>query len=148
MRTEWKQGDVAAIYAEVPSGRSDVEVTGRALRDDQGNWVTEVGYVVADYHVLTARRLVVIDPEDAGQVQILSDLRADADDSGRNTKHWQDMQEALRKFANPKPAACRASLNVRLSDRAIETSCNEPVGHDGSHCSANGTSWDASEVPK
>lgn len=98
-KRDWKPGDVAVVEGSV------MLRTGRGwlfAALNGGSWSHAEG-ASADRVTSLARPLVVIDPEDREQVERLSDLRKRIDHSGENLMHWEDMQAALREFADPTP---------------------------------------------
>lgn len=137
---EWKPGTVIG-YPRGESSGALLVVDSRGL----ANGYDSEGYEYTRRNLGTdpdLRPLVVIDPEDPEQVERLRiSLKAnygDGEDFG--------VAAALREFADPTPPTCRASLNVRLLSGFVAASCGEPMGHEGSHRSDNGTSWDAKEA--
>jgi hypothetical protein len=99
------------------------------------------------------RPVVVIDPEDREAVKRLrARLARWGYEFGRTPDDFDSKRDssclmaALREFADPKPPMCLASLNVRLGASFVAASCDEPKGHEGSHRSGDGTSWDAPAV--
>jgi hypothetical protein len=92
--SEWKPGDVAMV-----TGRwlwSKPHSTKLALRDD-GCWVSTGGLDLMANETSDARRLVVIDPEDAEQVERLTDGLY----GGHGGSVTERVQAALREYANP-----------------------------------------------
>jgi hypothetical protein len=96
---EWKPGDVALVTLKK---KNDASVDGVrehvAMRDRVGSWAsgTTFGRQIDDDEVKDARPLVVIDPEDDGQVDELREALAYAQSFG-------EFAAALREFANPTP---------------------------------------------
>src|SRR5690606_10195009 len=86
---EWRPGDVALVHL-------DAETEVRCMRTKCGDWASPSG---APYDpLLTARPLVVIDPDDRAQVERLWDLFGAAKAYGPDA-----LQAALRELANPTP---------------------------------------------
>ena len=98
--SDWKPGDVAMVTHQATHPKAKV-----GLRGDAGWFTADV--FVPDAAVVTAHRLVVIDPEDREQVERLASIYYG--------KGWHNtylhvrppmidaMQAALREFANPTP---------------------------------------------
>lgn len=136
MTREWQPGDVVvvarmrAFYTDGNEGPMFTFADGSRARAD---------VVPAD----PSRPLVVIDPEDAEQVERLIRLQdKHFDGYERSTVLAADrdsMQAALREFADPKPP-CGASLTLG-KDGALYR-CSEPTNHTGPHIDGSCT-WTA-----
>lgn len=91
---EWKPGDVAMVPG-----------VGRAVATYDGKWATQTLEVAPHVSLqggfISARPLVVLDPEDREQVHRLADLLC-ASTFGLNADDMV-MAEVLREFANPTP---------------------------------------------
>lgn len=96
---KWKPGDVALVTW----GRGD-EVMIRTNRPAVGDvWHGPNGWL-GDASAKHVRSLVVIDPEDREQVGRLLDALAEKDwEVGEGDQLADDVQAALREFANPTP---------------------------------------------
>lgn len=96
MSAEWKPGDVAMV-------------TGRWIRTEDhseryavrraGGWISRASISIADWEVSDARPLAVIDPEDAEQVERLTDGLYGGHHGGTVR-----VRAALREFARPTPS--------------------------------------------
>jgi hypothetical protein len=105
---QWQPGDVALV------GGTDGEV----VAVWQGNqWATATARYLHDFQV-TARPLVVIDPEDAEQVERLASALTAAliNVPGGGCMRPETTQAALREFANPKPPTCSAHGEAACAD--------------------------------
>lgn len=93
--SDWKPGDVAMV------GADELVVFFRNNREGDATWfINGYGYQYPASNVsVTARPLVVIDPEDREAARVLALGYNTAPGSSGTDK----MQAALREFANPKP---------------------------------------------
>lgn len=97
MKREWKPGDVVAFTIGGTEYRGIIDTDHRPYTTDN----RASGRLATPSAI---RPLVVIDPEDRGQVERLWDLvalQARANPVGGGA--LEDMQAALREFADPKP---------------------------------------------
>lgn len=98
--TDFEPGDLAVIR-----WRHDESAgTTRAVRDRKG-WTSldeTVGFILSG-DVIDGRPLLVIDPEDRGQVERLTSVMMSNGWSGIDAEPPDDMQRVLREFANPMP---------------------------------------------
>jgi hypothetical protein len=92
MNREWKPGDVAVVKYS----HTGPMVAVRVQDDDEGHWHTECDTTAAGMLAEYVRPLVVIDPEDDGQVDELREALAHAQSFG-------EFATALREFATPTP---------------------------------------------
>lgn len=99
---EWKPGDVAvASYND--EVKVYLRVESRYVTDFASRWQAQDGSHSFDFSKADWwRHLVVIDPEDAEQVErlVACVYEQPADLKKRTKEHWQ---QALREYANPKP---------------------------------------------
>jgi len=129
MSRVWQVGDVAEVTFVDGGGRGPVvRVCCNRWIDLKGQWVPDSG--VRDVqHVLDLCRVesvAIIDPEDREAVERLADtlVRGDA-----YVDQIDNLQRALREYANPTPPPCSSGLS--LSSGHVD--CDEPVGHRGLH---------------
>lgn len=94
--SKWKPGDVALVLNEFGVWNTAIRVVGRP-----DYW--QYGVSDATAHMgADARPLVVIDPEDAEQVERLMDIYFAIGRWNEDPTH--DLRDALREFAGPTPA--------------------------------------------
>jgi hypothetical protein len=93
---EWKPGDVAMVTGRWAWNKPHSAAV--AIRDVEC-WTTGSRDVM-DHEVSVARRLVVIDPEDAEQVERLAWLLAEKSDQPVS---YTALAAAVRDYANPTP---------------------------------------------
>jgi hypothetical protein len=127
---KWRPGDLITgddgsrfWIVEVTANTTAAATRGRA-------WVPGSSAVDADGNgwradsVEGARPLVVIDPEDREQIERLG-LALDRHSGFEN--RWNEVQSALREFANPKPPKCGATLVI--GPRGAVYPCTKHEGH-------------------
>lgn len=96
MNRKWKPGDVAMVRHDSSEWRTGIR------HGDRARWNTSGGFWF-DAQVSEVRPLVVIDPEDREQVERLLCLGGYEVCGVSGGISVENMQAALREFANPKP---------------------------------------------
>jgi len=145
---EWKPGDVAlrtSHNADPYAMRSMAALTCSGVGHDRGlHWHHENGGWDPMEGKPSYRPFVVIDPEDREQVKRLALAYCKTFAAGDSIVDRalsvcaDQMQTALREFADPKPPKCRAALTL-TTDAALYI-CSRIEGHDGPHHDG-GTHW-------
>ena len=107
--SEWEPGDVASLTIVGRAGTKQVA----AMRGKDGWYYPTPSGLASNFDsastVIDARRLVVIDPEDAEQVERFREIASrwaddvPYDDGPGDLNYTTAMQAALREYANPTP---------------------------------------------
>lgn len=132
--TNWEPGDLAILMTEGGERigfRCGVERNlgwEYAREPGQKTWSSD-----ASGYATPLRRLVVIDPENAEEVERLC--------ANLPNSCWygnpDDMQTALREFANPTPPRCSAALTVKGEHFQCQLDApHEPLAHSNSYAEA------------